>query len=125
MTHFLWSVLLEAMTRGERVTRPKRKSEYSIYFGSSQAQRGWEALRAVRSSDLVEAWEHLTRNPESLTPLSYPLKGALSTVVKNGVEHTRWQLKLSKTQGSRIWYYVENQEVHIEVVHTNHPGETS
>lgn len=79
---------------------------------------------AGRRSDLVEAWEYLTHRPQEVTALSHPLKGSLSTVVKEGASHTRWQLKLSKTHGARIWYYVEGRSVYLEKVFTQHPKET-
>lgn len=112
------------MNRHTSVPRPRRRSEYLIFFDSKQAQRGWDALRATRSGDLVNAWEHLTQHPKLVTSLAYPLKGELSLVTRGGVAYPRWQLKLSKTHGARIWYYVNKQQVLLEQVHTGHPRET-
>jgi hypothetical protein len=112
------------MGRKNRVERPQRKSEFSIFFGSSHARKGWNDLLAGRRSDLVEAWEYLTHRPQEVTALSHPLRGSLSTVVREGVSHTRWQLKLSKTHGARIWYYVDGSSVNLEKVHTSHPVDT-
>ncbi|CAB4580873.1 unannotated protein [freshwater metagenome] len=80
---------------------------------------------AVRRNDLVSAWEFLTHNPETVTALSDRLKGSLSRLVRGGVTHTRWQLKLSATHGARIWYFVDGRKVHLERVFTSHPNETS
>lgn len=112
------------MSEKNRVGRPRGKSEYSIFFASSHARKGWNDLLATRRSDLVEVWDYLTLRPEEVTPLSHPLKGSLSINVRDGVSHTRWQLKLSKTHGARIWYYVIDDSVHLERVFTQHPKET-
>ena len=45
-------------------------------------------------------------------------------MVREGVSHTRWQLKLSKTHGARVWYYVHGDAVYLEKVFTQHPKET-
>ena len=80
---------------------------------------------AVRRNDLVSAWEFLTHNPETVTALSYPLKDSLSSLVRGGVTHTRWQLKLSATHVARIWFFVEGRKVHLEKFFTSHRHDTS
>jgi hypothetical protein len=45
-------------------------------------------------------------------------------IVRAGKSFERWQLKLSATDGSRIWYYVEDQSVFIEKIFTAHPNQT-
>jgi hypothetical protein len=45
-------------------------------------------------------------------------------LIAKGVSHQRWQLKLSATDGSRIWYYVEDQSVFVEKIFTAHPNQT-
>jgi hypothetical protein len=107
-----------------RVSRPKGKAEYSIFFATNQATKGWADLLATRRNDLIEAWEFLTANPLRRTPLSYPLQEKLALVKRSGEEHSLWQLKLSKTHGARIWYYVTDGKVMIEAVHTAHPNQT-
>ena len=106
------------------VPRPKRKTEYTIYLTTNQASKGWADLLATRRNDLVAAWEFLTSDPLRKTPLSYPLREDLAIVHKDGVNHARWQLKLSKTTGARIWYFVTDGKVMIETIHTNHPNQT-
>lgn len=39
-------------------------------------------------------------------------------------KYVRWQLKLSLTDGSRIWYYVVSDAVLIEQIFTSHPNQT-
>lgn len=112
------------MVRQEKVPRPTRKNEYSIYFASTSAAKGWRDLAAVRRNDLIEAWEFLTKSPKLLTPLNAPLHGELAHVFVGGTTHECWQLKLSSTYGARIWYYVIESSVFIEAVHTKHPNET-
>jgi hypothetical protein len=112
------------MNRENRVERPRGKSEYTIYFDSSHARNGWGDLVASRRTDLLGAWEFLTHRAEELTGLSYPLRGSLGTVTRDGVAHTRRQLKLSKTHGARIWYFVVGDCVYLEKVFTRHPNET-
>ena len=106
------------------VPRPLKKSEYKIYFESSKVKKAWVDLLAVRRSDLSDAWEVLTRNPLTVTPLSQPMRGDFGLLVANGTSHQRWQLKLSATDGSRIWYFVEGKDVFIERIFTAHPNET-
>jgi len=112
------------MSTKDSVPRPRGRSEYEIHFDSSHARKGWGDLMAVRRNDLVSAWDFLTRNPETVTALSYPLKDSLSSLVRGGVTHTRWQLKLSATHGARIWSFVDGRKVHLEKVFTSHPNET-
>ena len=108
----------------EPVPRPLKKSEYKIYFESSKVRRVWVDLLAVRRSDLSQAWDYLTRNPLKVTPLSYPMRKDFGLLTAHGVSHQRWQLKLSATDGSRIWYFVDGQSVFIERIFTAHPNET-
>ena len=89
------------MARGSKVARPTKRSEYSIEYASSSAQRGWTDLCATIRGPLVDAWDFLTRTPLSVTPTNYPLKG-----------------------DARIWFYVHEQVVYLEEVHTHHPNAT-
>jgi hypothetical protein len=52
------------------------------------------------------------------------MRADFGLLVANGVSHQRWQLKLSATDGSRIWYFVDGQSVFIEKIFTAHPNET-
>jgi hypothetical protein len=108
----------------EPVPRPLKKSEYKIYFESNKIRKAWVDLLAVRRSDVSEAWDFLTRNPLKVTPLSHPMRADFRLLIANGVSHQRWQLKLSATDGSRIWYFVDGQSVFIEKIFTAHPNET-
>ena len=106
------------------VPRPLKKSEYKIYFESSKVTKAWVDLLAVRRSDISEAWDFLTRTPLTVTPLAHPMRGDFELLVANGFHHQRWQLKLSATDGSRIWYFVEDKSVYIEKIFTAHPNLT-
>ena len=110
------------MAKGDSVVRPLKKSEYKIVFGSTEAQKGWQDLLATQRSHLVDAWDQLTSEPTAHSPRIRPLKGALGTVTRNGVEFVQRQLELS--QGARIWFYVDNKTVVIVKVHTRHPNQT-
>jgi hypothetical protein len=112
------------LAKSERVHRPIGKSEYKIFYASRSAERGWIDLLATRRSDLVVAWEFLTKTPLETTPLSYRLRGELANVNRDGVKHDCWQLKLNARDGARIWYYVYSREVHLIEVHTHHPHQT-
>ena len=108
----------------ELVPRPARKGEYTIYFASRQAKLGWREIRNSRASSLINIWHYLTEKPHQISPTCYPLKGSLSTIVRHGIAFERWQIKLSVGDGARIWYWVEEDKVMIEVVHTRHPQQT-
>lgn len=112
------------MARQERVERPIKKSEYEIRFASNSAKRGWNDLRATIRSPLSDTWDFLTRTPLAHTPTNYPLKDDLSTVVRDGIAHERWQHKPTAHGDARIWFYVEGRVVYLEQVHTRHPNET-
>jgi hypothetical protein len=45
-------------------------------------------------------------------------------VTRNGSTHDRWQHKPTAKGDARIWFYVADQVVYLEQVHTNHPNET-
>lgn len=77
------------MAKRQAVPRPVKKSEYTLCFASTNAQRGWRDLEATRRNSLVDAWDFLTRTPLQVTPTNYPLKGDLGVVVRMGVEHQR------------------------------------
>jgi hypothetical protein len=81
-------------------------------------------LRATQLTNLVRAWEFLTTSPLQRTPLSYPIRNNIAPILRNGKTFERWQLKLSATDGSRIWYYVEGKSVYIEHIFTAHPNQT-
>lgn len=112
------------MVSGDPVGRPTKKNEYSIFFASNSAEKNWQNLVAVRRNNLADTWEFLTKTPLEVTPLSYPLKGELATVTRNGVAHDRWQRKLTASDGIRIWYFVIDKNVYLEQVHTSHPNQT-
>jgi hypothetical protein len=108
----------------EPVPRPLKKSEYKIFFESNKLRKTWIDLLAVRRSDLSDAWDFLTRTPLNVTSLSHPMRDDFQFLIAKGVSHQRWQLKLSATDGSRIWYFVEDQSVYIERIFTAHPNQT-
>jgi hypothetical protein len=106
------------------VPRPTRKNEFKIYFESPKLSKSWMDLRATQLTNLVAAWEFLTTSPLQRTPLSYPLRNTSAPILRNGKTFERWQLKLNPTNGSRIWYFVEEQSVYIERIFTAHPNQT-
>jgi hypothetical protein len=93
-------------------------------FGSRKVERGWNDLLAVRRNDLIRAWDHLTQSALVQSDLAYPLQGELSFVQVEGIKHRRWQLKLSQTEGARIWYFVFEKTVVLERIFTAHPNQT-
>lgn len=110
------------MAKRSRVERPLKKSEYTLVFGTRQAERGWRDLRATQSTSLADAWDFLTRHPFERSAKNHPLKGDLASIIREGAEHERWQHELSG--GARIWFYVEDRVVVIIDCHTRHPNET-
>jgi hypothetical protein len=112
------------MAKNTKVERPTKKSEYQIRFASVNAQKGWRDLVATMRGPVVDAWEFLTRTPLAVTPTNYPLKDGLATISRAGVDHQRWQYKPTAKGTAGIWFYVEEQVVYLEQVHTHHPNET-
>ncbi|MFJ8896779.1 hypothetical protein ACIRCZ_19510 [Leifsonia sp. NPDC102414] len=112
------------MARERKVARPTKRSEYSIEFASVPAQRGWTDLCATIRGPLTDAWDFLTRSPLAVTPTNYPLKGELGKITRDGKTHQRWQHKPTLKGDARIWFYVHEQVVYLEQVHTHHPNTT-
>lgn len=110
--------------RDETVPRPTKRSEYAIKFASTGAQKGWRDLKATIRGPLADAWDFLTRTPTRETPTNYPLRGKLARVTRDGQNHDRWQHKPTSKGDARIWFYVQDQTVFLEQVHTKHPNET-
>lgn len=104
------------------VPRPRRSTEYSLIFGTRQAERGWRDLLATQRNAVVDAWDFLARTPTQRLPTNHQLRGRLSTVSRDGHEHEQWQHELSN--GARIWFYVLEMTVVLVEVHTHHPNET-
>lgn len=113
------------MSKSDKVERPTKKSEHTICFASTGAQKGWRDLVATIRGPLTDSWDFLTRSPTERTPTNYPLKGdELGTVTRRGKSHVRWQHKPTAHGDARIWFYVEDHTVYLEQVHTNHPNQT-
>lgn len=108
----------------EPVLRPLKRSEYTIVFDSNRASKRWRDLNATELGHLVDAWDFLTKTPEVELPINGRLRGRLSQVERNGALYDQWQYKVSKTSGSRIWFYVDGQTVVIVEVFTAHPNQT-
>lgn len=108
--------------RAQAVPRPIKKGEFTIVFATRHAEVGWRDLLATQRNATVDAWDFLTRSPDARTPINYRLKGDLATVVHGGTTHDRWQHKLSG--GARIWFYVDDRNVYLVDVHTQHPNAT-
>jgi hypothetical protein len=101
-----------------------KKAEFRIYFASRKVEKSWSDLLATRRNDVVRAWEFLTKTPHARTELCYPMSDNLKFVTLATGKYVRWQLKLSLTDGSRIWYYVVSDAVLIEQIFTSHPNQT-
>ncbi|MBB2975105.1 hypothetical protein FHX49_000646 [Microbacterium endophyticum] len=112
------------MPKGNQVQRPTKKSEYTIVFASTGAEKGWRDLRATTLGPLADSWDFLTRTPTERTPTNYPLKGELGVVSRGGKTYMRWQHKPTRQGDARIWFYVDGQTVYLEQVHTTHPNQT-
>lgn len=112
------------MARGDRVTRPTKKSEYEIVFASRQAQKGWRDLCATSRNAAADCWDSLTRSPLSESPKNYRLRGELAHVTHNGEAHERWQHKPTIGGDARVWFFVVGQTVYLERVFTHHPNAT-
>jgi hypothetical protein len=106
------------------VPRPYRKSDFEIFFTSPKTEKKWNDLFATRRNDLTSAWEFLTDNPTRETALFSEMDGKLATVEFEGMLYQRYQLKLSLTHGSRIWYFIVGNHVFIDEVFTSHPNQT-
>lgn len=106
------------------VPRPIKKSEYTIICASRQAATGWRDLQATHRNALADAWDFLTRTPQAVTLTNYRLKGDLSTIIRDGRTHDRWQHKPTLKGTARIWFYIEGSNVYLEDVHTSHPNQT-
>lgn len=115
---------MAAAKKGELVPRPPKKSEYEIRFATSNARKGWQDLVATIRNPMTEAWDFLTRTPQSTTPTNYPLRGELGTISRGGTSYERWQHKPTAKGTARIWFYVHERTVVLEQVHTSHPNET-
>jgi len=112
------------MRDGIPVLRPLRKGEFEIFFVSKRVQKDWLDLLAFRRNQVVDAWDTLASTPCQTTRLNYQLQGSLSVIIKSGVEYSLWQLKLNERDGSRIWYFMDDNHVYIEEIHTSHPNQT-
>lgn len=112
------------MARRTKVDRPTKNSEYEILFATTHAQKGWRDLLATIRGPLTDSWDFLTKSPLAQTPTNYPLKPPLNTIMRDGRTHERWQHKPTVRGDARIWFYVADQVVHLEQVHTSHPNET-
>lgn len=112
------------MGKSQKVERPTKKSEYEIKFAGNAAQRGWNDLRATIRGPLTDAWDFLTCTPLDVTPTNYRLRGKLGVVSREGTQHDRWQHKPTIGGDARIWFYVVDQVVYLEQVHTHHPNQT-
>lgn len=58
---------------------------------------------------MADAWDFLTKTPESETPTNSPMKGKLATVDRDGCSFRRWQHKPTMKSGARIWFYVDGR----------------
>lgn len=108
--------------RGDSVGRPRKRAEYELRFATGQAQKGWTDLLATTRNAVVDAWDFLTGTPLAPSESNHPMKGELSTVVRDGRAYPRWQYELPG--GARIWFYVEDRVVWLVDVHTRHPNQT-
>jgi hypothetical protein len=52
------------------------------------------------------------------------MRGKLALVEFEGMLYQRYQLKLSLSDGSRIWYFIIGNQVLIDEIFTSHPNQT-
>lgn len=113
------------MARNQSVPRPLKKSDYTIAFGTRQAEKGWKDLVATQRNAMANAWDRLTEAPLTFdSKTMYQLSGPLATVTREGVTYDQWQLKPTKNGSARIWYYVKDKTVILEDVSPHHPNQT-
>lgn len=112
------------MREGIPVVRPLRRSEFQVLFVSKSVEKAWRDLVATNRDKTVTAWETLTKQPCQKTEINYPLRRDLGVITKAGEKYELWQLKLDKSDGARIWYFMSNGRVYIEEVFTAHPNAT-
>lgn len=113
------------MAKKQAVPRPQRKSDYTIAFGTRQAAKGWSDLLATQRNAMVKVWDRFAEAP--LTDdgkTMYQLSGRLATVLREGVTYEQWQVKPTPKGSARIWYYVKDKTVILEVVSPHHPNQT-
>lgn len=112
------------MSRSQDVPRPLKSTEYTIEFGSRDAEKGWRDLLATQRNALVDAWDRLTQRPLHEDPRYHQLKGELAHVHRDGKSHDQRQCEL--TGGARIWFYVDlgTKRVVLVRVFTAHPNQT-
>lgn len=96
--------------------------EYTLTFGTRQAEKGWQDLLATQRNAVVDAWDYLTRTPMLRLPKNHRLKGGLSSISRDGQDHDQWRHELSS--GARVWFYVVETKVVLVQVHTHHPNQT-
>ena len=112
------------MREGIPVVRPLRRSEYHVFFVSKSVEKAWIDLLATNRDKTVTAWETLTTKPCQKSEFNYQLKQDLGAITKAGETYDLWQLKLDKSDGARVWYFMANGRVYIEEVFTAHPNAT-
>ena len=108
--------------RATGVVRPRKKAEYEIRFATRQAEKRWQDLLATQRNTVVDAWDFLTKTPLSASFTNHPMKDELATVTRDGRAFDRWQYEMAG--GARLWFYMDDQVVHLIDVHTRHPNET-
>lgn len=108
--------------KASTVPRPHKKAEYEIQFATRQASKGWQDLLATMHNAVVDAWDFLTKNPDLQSQRDHRLKGELASITHAGQTHDRWQHELPG--GARIWFFIDEQAVHLMDVHTHHPNQT-
>jgi hypothetical protein len=112
------------VAKDDLVARPTKKSEYTIRFATTGAQKGWRDLVATIRNPMADAWDFLARTPIERTSTNYPLRGELQWIKRGSSRYERWQHKPTSQGDARIWFYVDGRDVFIEQVHTHHPNAT-
>lgn len=90
--------------------------------GTRSAASGWQDLVATQRNAAVAAWEFLTAHPMERQAKNHRLKGEIAHVTHKGTTHDQWQHEMSN--GARLWFYVDGNEVVLVRVHTHHPNQT-
>ena len=114
------------MAKQQAVSRPKRKSDWTLVYADRAAEKGWRDLCAIQPGPCRTLYDRLEADPAAVDnpERQHQLKGSLGAVMVDGRTLTQWQYELGN--GARVWYAVDpdRRTVHHTRSATAHPNET-
>jgi hypothetical protein len=114
------------MGKQQEVSRPKRRSDWTLVYADRASEKGWRDLCAVQPGPCRTLYDRLEHDPTIVEnpDKQHQLKGSLSSVIVAGSTLTQWQYELAN--GARVWYAidVDRRVVHFTRCATTHPNET-